>query len=185
MNKSLRYSGIAALSVSLIMLSIGSMPQANAGQVTSSLLIDVSCGLGITDPSIDFDTSVTAGDTLDNEVDSTVASDPSFLNPGSNVATSLIKLQAGDSATGGYAGSVDNITHIPPSQMDFDFIEDHAHTTIPLDDANTLVEIGSLLPGVPKVLHAVIDTTPTNVGGGITDTTWDATIEVIVVCAVT
>ncbi len=112
MNVIIRYSGIVALSVSLIMLSLGSMPQTYAGTVPSTLTVNIGCGAILTG-AFTFGGGILVGDVL-TQADNAVAQ-PQIQNTG--VAQSQVSVGVGtDSASGpgggGYAGTTDGITHI-------------------------------------------------------------------------
>ncbi len=66
MNGKLRYSGIAAITFTLFMLSLGSMPTSEAQSVTSTLNVDVSCGITLLNPTINWDGTVVPGAQLDS-----------------------------------------------------------------------------------------------------------------------
>jgi len=64
MKRIIRYSGIAMLSLSLVMLSLGSMPQTYAGSVGSTMVLATSCGT-LPGGEIDWGTGVVLTQVLD------------------------------------------------------------------------------------------------------------------------
>jgi len=183
MNTIIRYSGIAAISVSLIMLSLGSMPTVEAGVIPSLITLDITCGLTLTNADLTFVPGTVAGNALDTNVGADFAGpEPNVANPPGNFAQTQVSLSAGTDTGGGYVDDA-VVTHIPPSQMQFEF-EAGGANLLALSDANAQVVMGNLIPNTNADLHAVIDTTPTNVGTGITDSTWTATITVTGLCVI-
>ena len=113
MNGKTRIFGISIMSVTLIMLSLGSVPQAFSQGVTSTITIDISCGIAVTGAAT-FPGTVGIGATVAN-------TDVDLNNNGNGQAA--ISAQAGlpsavSSATaGGYRGTSDLITHINHSSI--------------------------------------------------------------------
>ena len=176
MNNLFKYSGILAISVSLIMLSIGSIPQTYAGSVASTMSVNISCGMTLAGTA-DFGTGVTIASTLTNA--NLQGSAPTIENNG--VAHTPISVNAGVRANtppatgtaGGYAGVTDNVTHIQPAAIQMKIGAAGPFST--LDDAGTDVSLGALAPnaGSPTDLNFSIGVTGIN--GPITDPDWAAT----------
>ena len=188
MNKITRYSGIAAISVSLIMLSLGSMPtiQAGGGPVTSNLVVTITCGAVVTNGAINWDNPITPGNQFDSETTDHTGATPNVANPGTNTATANVGAQAGDSNTGGYVGTVSAVTHLPPTEMDVDLIgEATVVLPNPLSDTNAIIQIGLLSAGANADLQLQIDATvATLLNKPITDTSWQATITITAACEI-
>ena len=151
MNDRLRFSGIVALSISIIMFSLGSVPQLNAGSVpppsviTSSLTMDISCGLSISGTA-DFGL-VSFGETVQN-------TDVTISNSGT--ASALIRANAGTSLVssplaGGYAGTTDQTTHISPSDITLQ-IDSQGRVSMNPSSSDVLIgELSNLDPGTLEV----------------------------------
>jgi len=190
MNKKIRYSGIAAITFSLFMLSLGSMPTIEAGvdSVSSALTVTITCGTTVTNGIINWDNAISPGSQFDSEVNADFSgTSPNIANPGSNTATSIVSAQAGNIATaGGYAGGTSGVTHLPPSEMDVDLVTDTSTgLPNPLSDTNALVEIGEISAGSSDTLQLQIDATvATLLNKPITDTSWSATIVITAACEI-
>jgi len=188
MNKKIRYSGIAAITFSLFMLSLGSMPtiEAGGGPVTSNLAVTITCGATVSNGAINWDGPITPGNQFDSETADHTGATPNVLNPGANTATSNVGAQAGDSNTGGYVGTVSAVTHLPPSEMDVDLVgEATVALPNPLSDVNAIVSIGKLAAGANANLQLQIDATvATLLNKPITDLTWAATITITAACEI-
>jgi len=188
MNKKIRYSGIAAITFSLFMLSLGSMPSSDAGVVTSALTVTLSCGIAVGNGgSINWlnDLNPNTGNTLD----STAAGDytglqPTVTNPVANTASSNVRANVGDNTDGGYAGTTDTRTHIEPSAISIDLLIDPVPAgPVAMDNAGAGTGIGVLAPAETQTLQLVVATN--NIVGTvppITDLTWAAQINLIAVC---
>lgn len=129
MKKIFRYSGIAALSVSLIMLSMGSIPQTYAGSsgsVPSSMVLTVTCGT-LPSGQIDWGTGVVINQVLDTSNTGPLTAftiDAIITNNG--IGRSFVSMNVGtDSVTGpnggGYAndfvGVLGGVTHIAAADI--------------------------------------------------------------------
>ena len=183
----LRYAGVAALTFSLFMLSLGSTQTSEAATVGSQLTVTITCGLTVVNTAIDWanalDPSVTPvlRDSLD--AGDFTGLDPQLTNPAANKATSLITASVGTNTNGGYAGTTDAKTHIEPSNMKLDLVTDTTNALVAMDNADTAVEIGRINPGVTDSLQLTV--LPVIVGQPISDATWAATITLTALCAIT
>jgi len=188
MKKIIKYAGTTALSVSLIMLSLGSIPTSYAQSVGSQMTVTMTCGINLTGPTnINWDNTILFPDTLDNtQAADHAGSEPTVQNPGTNSATTQVKAAVGDSSTGGYRGTVDGVTHISPTSMQLDLINGAPSTLITMSDSNSPQQIGTLAPAENDELRLVVNVPP--VAGlfnkPITDQTWTATITLTATCAI-
>ena len=187
MNGILRYSGIAAISVSLIMLSLGSLPTTNAQSVGSVLTVTLSCGLLPTgDAVIDFDTIIDPTGTT------TLNSGPSPPSPGNDPinqaltgvpptytnngnSNAIVTANSGTVPTGGYLAS--GVTAIPPSQMSLGF---EGGPLTALSNAGAETSVGTIVPTATGILQLAVLTTA--VSGTYTTTSWTATNTLTVSC---
>ena len=175
MKNILKYSGIAALSITLIMLSLGSISQAQAQTVASSMTVDITCGADLLNGNVAWTNVVVTGVTLDSEIDTLDSAKPTVENTGS--AVSVMSADAGDNTNGGYAGTTDLLTHIAPSQMALGFV---GGSTFNLLDTGFATGIGSIGPTTVATMHWQIDTTL--FGASTSDTDWAASVDLFVVC---
>ena len=111
----IRYTVVASISFSLIMLSLGSVPQTFAGPppltIPSTMSILPICGLSVAN-SANFGT-VSIGGTIFNS-DVTISNTGSSLAEiSANVGTPLVQ----SNLAGGYSGITDLTTHIPPRDI--------------------------------------------------------------------
>jgi len=125
MKKIFRYSGIAALSVSLIMLSMGSIPQTYAGtsgSVPSSMVLTITCGT-LPSGQINWGTGVVINQVLDTSNTGPLTAfniDAIITNNG--IGRSFVSMNVGtDSVTGpnggGYANDSTGVTHIAAADI--------------------------------------------------------------------
>lgn len=185
----IKYSGISAITVSLFMLTLGSIPTslAGSGQVTSNLSVNISCGIGVADGIINWNNPInpSVADTLDS-TDNTDFSgtEPTITNPGTNTANANVNANVGDSTNGGYAGTVDGFTHIEPSEIALDLVNDNSvGSPVGMNDGAVNTNIGTLAPGETDTLQVVVTVTPGLIAGlPTTDTTWAATINLVASC---
>ena len=185
MNAKIRYSGIAAITFSLFMLSLGSMPTSDAGQVDSTLTVTLTCGLDVADGVINWDSSLNpnTGNTLDstNGGDFTGAQ-PTVENPTGNTADSSVSANVGDNVDGGYAGFTDTTTHIEPIAISIDLlVNSPPGGPVAMDNAAANTGIGVLVPAELQTLQLVVDTSNI-VGTPITDGTWVMVISLTALC---
>jgi len=163
-----RYSGIFVLSISLIMFSLGSIPQTYAGSpsntITSTMVLSITCGLGITGTA-DFGL-VSAGDTVFNSDVTISNSGTATAEISANVGTPLVK----SPLAGGYAGSTDQTTHIPPRDIT---LQIDTQGRVPLRDSSSDEVIGGLLSTDPGVLEVGVTINPINLP--TSDPVWVAT----------
>ncbi len=171
----LRYSGIAALSISLIMLSFGSVPQTNAGFVpppnviTSSLTMDISCGVNISGTA-DFGL-VSFGQNVQN-TDVTISNSGSATAQiSANVGKSLVS----SSLAGGYAGTTDQTTHISPSDIT---LQIDSQGRVSMNPSSSDVLIGELSNLDPGTLEVGVGINPINLPTN--DPLWVATFAITV-----
>ena len=172
MKNSERYSTIFSISVSVIILSLVSIPDIFAGPqntVPSTLSIQSTCGLTVTDAA-NFGT-VPIGGTIFN-------SDVIISNSGTglagiiaNVGTSLVSSQV----AGGYSGVTDQTTHIPPRDITLPIA---SQGRIPMFDSGSNAIIGVLGNGDPGVLEIGVLMSPINLP--TSDPVWVATFEMTV-----
>jgi len=160
MNGKLRNMGLAALSVSLIMLALGSVPQAYSQAVTSTMTIDISCGIAVAGAAT-FPGTVGIGASVAN-------TDVDLNNNGSGEAA--IDANAGarsdvaNAAAGGYRGVVDEITHIDPISITLQ-IDNQGQVT--MTTLGTDVSIGTLVTA--DVGQLEVGVTANIVNAGFTD----------------
>jgi len=170
MNDTLRYSGIAALATPLIMLSLGSIPQTHAGivpladTIDSTITVVISCGINVSGLA-DFGL-VSFGETIQN-------SDVTISNSGTgtsqisvNVGTPLVS----SSLAGGYAGTTDQTTHIPPRDIT---LQIDSQGRVPMADSGSNVQLGGLSSTDPGILEVGISINPINLP--TSDSVWVAT----------
>jgi len=186
MNSKIRYSGIAAITFSLFMLTLGSMPTSDAGVVDSSLTVTITCGITVGNGgTINWDNALNPK--TGNTLDSTDAADyagaqPTVTNPVSNTASTVVTANVGDNIDGGYAGTGDTTTHIEPIAISIDLITDPAPAgPVAMSNAGTGVGIGILAPAEIDTLQLVVATNNI-VGQPITDLTWTAQIVLAATC---
>jgi len=163
MNGIIRYSGIAALSVSLIMLSLGSIPQTYAGTVPSTLTVDISCGAILTG-AFTFGGGILVGAVL-TQTENTVVQ-PTIQNTG--VAQSQVSVGVGDDATGGGYAGTDTTTHIAAGSIRVDIGEGLV----------TMVSAASTPTGVVNAAttdNIDVEVTVTLVNPGHAEADWAAT----------
>ena len=176
MNDIFRYSGVAALSISLIILSLGSMPQTLAGSgpppnvIESNMVVDISCGISISGTA-DFG-RVSFGDTILN-------SDVTIFNGGTGSAQ--ISANAGQSLVasplaGGYAGTTDQTTHIAPHDITLQ-IDSQGRT--PMMDSSSNVIIGELASMDSEILEVGVVINPINLLPS-NDPVWVATFDLTI-----
>ena len=169
-----RYSGIACLSISLIIILLGLMPQVDAGTIPpntipSTLTMEITCGLSITG-SADFGL-VSVGDTIFN-TDVTISNSGTALAAiRANVGQALVK----SPLAGGYAGTTDQTTHIAPHDIT---LQIDAQGRVPLADSSSNVLIGGLRNTDPGVLEIGVNINPINIP--TSDPVWAATFELTV-----
>jgi len=168
MNKIIRYSGIAALSVTLIMMSLGSMPQTYAGTVPSTLTVNIGCGAILTG-AFTFGGGILVGAVL-TQAENTVGQ-PQIQNTG--VAQSQISVGVGtDSSTGpgggGYKGNTDGITHIAAGSIKVDVGEGLVTMVSAASTSTGVVNAGS-------TDNIDVSVTVTLINPGSTDADWVAT----------
>ncbi len=168
-----RYSGIFVLSISLIMFSLGSIPQTYAGSpsntITSTMVLSITCGLGITGTA-DFGL-VSTGDTVFNSDVTISNSGTATAEISANVGQALVK----SPLAGGYAGSTDQTTHIAPHDIT---LQIDSQGRVPLEDSSSDVLIGGLVNTDPGTLEIGITLNPINLP--IVDQVWVATYELTV-----
>ena len=180
-----RYSGIAAITFSLFMLSLGSMPTSDAGQVASQLTVTLSCGLVVANGQINWDDNLNPN--TGNTLDSTVAGDysgaqPSVSNPIANTADSSVSANVGDNTSGGYAGTIDATTHIQPTEISIDLLVDSPPAApVAMSNAAANIFIGLLSPNEAQTLQLVVNSNNIQ-GQPITDLTWALTINLSALC---
>lgn len=163
-----RSVGISAIAVTLVMLSIGSIPQSFAGSDTVSLGMQLRTTCGI---------AVTGGGTVDfgnvNIGDPNETTNVSVQNSGT--ASAQIDAQAGDSSTGGFHDAQPK-THIAPSSISLNL---NSQGPDALSDTNVQTDIGDLFGagtlGVEVVITVINLPVPDN-------TQLDATITLTANC---
>jgi len=188
MNKKIRYSGIAAITFSLFMLSLGSMPTSDAGVVSSALTVTLTCGIQVGNGgSIDWDNDLNpnTGKTLTStDIGDYTGAQPTDTNTVTNTASSNVRADVGDSNTGGYAGTTDTTTHIEPNAISIDLLVNTPPAgPVAMQNTGIPVGIGVLAPNELQTLQLVVATN--NIVGTvppITDLTWSAQINLIAVC---
>ncbi len=164
-----RYSGIAFLSISVIIISLGLIPQVDAGivptnTIPSTLTMEITCGLSIAG-SADFGL-VSVGDTIFN-TDVTISNSGTALAEiSANVGTPLVS----STLAGGYAGTTDQTTHIPPRDIT---LQIDTQGRVPLRDSSSDEVIGGLLGTDPGVLEVGVTINPINLP--TSDPVWVAT----------
>ncbi len=168
-----RYSGIFVLSISLIMFSLGSIPQTYAGSpsntITSTMVLSITCGLIVTGTA-DFGL-VSTGDTVFNSDVTISNSGTATAEISANVGQALVK----SPLAGGYAGSTDQTTHIAPRDIT---LQIDSQGRVPLADSSSDVLIGGLVNTDPGTLEIGITLNPINLP--IVDQVWVATYELTV-----
>lgn len=187
LNTKIRYTGIAAITFSLVMLSLGSIPTSQAQTIGSTLNVHITCGVTIANPSIDWTKPLDPTNLV--VLNSVIGSDfsgtpPTLTNPNTNTANAQVKAHVGDDATGGYYGTVDGLTHIAPSQIDVDLITD---TSIgppnPMDNGGVAKDIGTIAPDNTDTLHLIVHQSPLS-NLPTSDIQWQATITISSTCAI-
>ncbi len=170
-----RYSELVLFSVSLIMLSLGSIPQTfagptvPAGSIDSLMKVEASCGLGVTG-SADFG-EVSIGGTIFNS-DVTISNGGTGLAKiSANVGTPLVQ----SPLAGGYAGISDQTTHIPPRNIT---LQIDSQGRVPMFDSGNNADIGELPNGSPGVLEIGVLMNPVNLP--TPDPVWVATFDLTV-----
>jgi len=155
-----RNTGFTVLTVSLIILSLGSIPQTFGGviaspfTVTSTITIEISCGIAVTGAA-NFGL-VSIGETIFNN-------DVTISNGGTGsadvTANAGLPSAVANPAAGGYRGTTDLITHINPSSITLQ-IDSQGQITM----ANTGADVflGNLANGDPGVLEVGVTITPVN-----------------------
>ena len=143
MERTIRYSGIAVLSVSLIMLSLGSIPQtfAGSGSVPSTMTVVLACGLTATG-SVTWGSNIIAGSTIDSRIaPNDLASTATIENTGNGqVSVDANTGNDGVGLGGGYSeGS--GAVHILNTEIDISIGE--GDVTM-LTGASNDVEIGNV-----------------------------------------
>ena len=169
MKRIYRYSGIMALSFSLIMFSIGSIPQANAGSVGSTISVDITCGMTLVGVA-DFGTLILIGANLDN---TDIAVVPTIENTG--VASTPIAVEVGTISSGGYAEG--GTTHIAPADIDMKIAGSsfNGGAFQQLDDTGADTNLGPLGPASGATdLEFQVFVSGINLGA-TTDPSWAAT----------
>jgi len=174
MNDFIRYTAIASISVSLIMLSLGSFPQTFAGAgpantIPSTMTLTISCGLAVTG-SADFGL-VSIGGTIFNSDVTLTNSGLSFAQISANVGQALVK----SPLAGGYAGTTDQTTHIAPHDIT---LQIDAQGRVPLADSSSDALIGGLRNTDPGVLEIGVNMNPINLPAN--DPVWAATFALTV-----
>ena len=166
MNDTFRYSGIAVLATSLIVLSLGSIPQTHAGANTieSAITVVISCGINISG-SADFGL-VSLGDTVQNSDVTLSNSGTGTAKVSANVGQSLVS----STLAGGYAGVTDLTTHISPSDIT---LQIDSQGRVPMADSSSNVLVGELSSTDPGVLEVGVDLNPINLP--TSDSVWRAT----------
>ena len=169
MKRIYRYSGIMALSASLVMFSICSIPQANAGTVASTLVVDITCGMTLVGVA-DFGGGILIGANLDN---TDLAAVPTIENTG--VASTPIAVEVGTNTGGGYQEG--GTTHIAPADIDMKIagstFNGGAFNT--LDNTGADTDLGPLGPASGLTnLEFQVEVTGINLGA-TTDPSWAAT----------
>ncbi len=170
MKRIYRYSGIMALSFSLVMFSFGSIRQANAGTVDSTLVVNITCGMALVGVA-DFGSGILIGANL---VNANLAAVPTIENTG--VASTPIGVNVGVLAGGGYVdGSA--VTHIAPSDIDMRIVGTsfNSGNFNPLFDSGADTNLGPLGPASGATnLEFQVEVTGINLGA-TTDPNWSAT----------
>ncbi len=180
MNKSTRYFGIAALSLSLVMLSLGSIAQSHAQVVTSSMSIEIACGIIVANGDIAFTNTIALNDNLDSDIDPIAGGQPTLQNTGT--AQTAVLANAGVPSAvgpggGGYA-SADGITHINPVSISYDIGEG----PIALQDSGTDIEIGTINTVSTDDLQLLVTVNGVNLP--TSDPNWTATTTLTASCQV-
>ncbi len=142
MERTIRYSGIAVLSVSLIMLSLGSIPQtfAGSGSVPSTMTVVLACGLTATG-SVTWGSNIIAGSTIDSRIaPNDLASTATIENTGNGLVT--VDANTGDDGVGNGGGysEVSGAVHILNPEIDISIGEGD----ITMLTAGADVEIGTI-----------------------------------------
>jgi len=169
MKRIYRYSGIMALSFSLVMFSVGSIPQANAGSVASTIVVNITCGMTLAGVA-DFGSGIIIGANL---VNANLAAVPTIENTG--VASTPIAVEVGTNTGGGYQEG--GTTHIAPSDIDMKIAGStfNAGAFQTLDDAGTDTNLGPLGPASGATnLEFQVFVSGINLGA-TTDPNWSAT----------
>ena len=175
MNDILRYSRIAALSISLIMLSIGSIPQTLAGSIPppnvieSRMIVDISCGVDISGTA-DFGL-VSLGETVHNSDVSLSNSGTATAKISANVGTALVK----SPLAGGYAGTTDQTTHIAPSDIT---LQVDSQGRVQMIGSGSDVVVGELSSIDNGILEVGVNINPVNLP--TSDTVWVATFDLTI-----
>jgi len=169
----IRYTVVASISFSLIMLSLGSVPQTFAGPppltIPSTMSILPSCGLSVAN-SANFGT-VSIGGTIFNSDVIISNSGTSLARISANVGTPLVQ----SSLAGGYAGVTDQTTHIPPRQIT---LQIDGQGRVPMFDSGTNALIGDLRNTDPGVFEIGVNMNPINLPTN--DPVWVATFDLTV-----
>ena len=168
MKRIYRYSGIMALSVSLIMLSLGSIPQTYAGSVGSTIVVNIVCGMDLLGTA-DFGSGILIGADLTN---ADIVAVPTIGNAG--VATTPVSVSVGTVTGGGYAEG--GTTHIAPVDIDMKITGSifNAGGFNTLDNTGTATPLGILAPTAPVTLEFQVFVSGINLGA-TTDPSWTAT----------
>ncbi len=154
-----KYSGIAAISISLVILSLSSIPQILGGAVLppnaieSEISVQISCGIAISG-SADFGL-VSFGESVFN-------SDVTLSNPGTGTAqvrANVGQALVSSSLAGGYAGITDQTTHISPSDISLQ-IDSQGRVTMNPSSAD--VQIGELGSTDSEILEVGVNMNPIN-----------------------
>jgi len=146
-----------------MILPLGSIPQANAGTVASTMTVVITCGIALTG-AFTF-TGINVGDVL-TQTDNDVAQ-PTIGNTGTG--ESQVSVGVGDDANGGgYAGTTDNTTHIAAASIQVNIGEG---LVAMVSNANTAVgQIAS-----DAIDNIDVQITVTLVNPGSSDANWAAT----------
>jgi len=154
MERTIRYSGIALLSVSLIMLSLGSIPQtyAGSGAVPSTMTVVLTCGL-IAAGDVTWGTNILAGTTIDSRIaPNDLASSATIQNTGNGQMT--VDANTGDDGVGNGGGysEVSGAVHILNNAIDINIGE----VDVTMLAGGTDVEIGNVAGNAIDDLDMVV-----------------------------
>jgi len=177
MKSIMKYSGLAVLSISLIMLSLGSMPQTYAGtsgSVDSTMTLTLTCGLTVLG-TVDWGTGVILGTILDSQVSPNLAASSATIeNTGVGLAT--VEANTGDdtlpSGGGGYS-EANNDVHILNAQIEVDIGPGY----VTMAPVGVDVTIGTVAQSTTVDLDMRVDLNFVQ-GLPTTDNTWTTTVTI-------